>query len=284
MSDHPDELELSQLVDGELDNDRANVVLRRALDDDRARDRLRSLLDLRQALASWRRQSPPHSLFVEASGPAARRAVRWRAASGLAAAAVLGGMLVAGGFLLAGRPARDGGGARQPVEWVGAVIASDDVRHAASAFALHESVAGPLSWFAVDERNVQFELENRRPDGGTPVAVFLTLSSADGRTAAKTNYMIVCRSDERASVQFTALPDGLPPCHVALAPTPRGDVIDMRYAIRLDQPAGRASAWASLAGQHALDKTHKRLGEIVVDGHTIVVSAGACAFPAEQSG
>ena len=163
------EILLSQLVDHELSDDRADQVLLETLEDVESWGRLKAMLKLRQTLGPWRRQESPRAIVALPLTRPLQRSSQpgWRPMS-LAAAAALGGVLVAGGFYLGGRfngnrtvatndqpsvnaPSRPhkAPNPQQPV----IVVTPEQRSEINRAFALHESVAGPLSWYAADESN-----------------------------------------------------------------------------------------------------------------------------------
>ena len=160
------EILLSQLVDHELPVDQANEFLAGVLDElgdviykSEACGRLKSMLQLQQAMAPWRQQTPPKQAIVL---PAAPRAFASHSAGrflSLATAVLLGGVLVAGGMYLGGRTGGGQPGALAsgtiPATPQVVVVTPEQRREIARAFALHESVAGPLSWYAADDATIQ---------------------------------------------------------------------------------------------------------------------------------
>ena len=168
---------LSQLVDGELPVDQANQVLAdvfeemsHVLGDYEVGSRLNAMLQLRQTLGPWRQQEPPKPIVCPPTVLVTRGVMgMWDKLSpvlGLAAAAVLGGILVAGGFYLAGRhgnvPETLAGDKPSTVLPSMITVTSEQRSEIARAFSLHESVAGPLSWYAADDATIQERRPNRR--------------------------------------------------------------------------------------------------------------------------
>ncbi len=64
MKETVNENVLSELVDGELNCDRANEVLLSVLDDEPSRERLKKHLRLRQTYQPWRNLQLPQSVAV----------------------------------------------------------------------------------------------------------------------------------------------------------------------------------------------------------------------------
>ena len=183
------ELLLSQLVDHELPADQADQVLAGildeladVLDDTESGRRLRDMLQLRQTLGVWRQQELPGAIVALPPAPSAAHLSHapWRTMS-LAVAAVLGGILVAAGFYLGGqfagrgqaRPSpetmriRPGNRSRRRPRALGRVIVvtPEERREIARAFALHESVAGPLSWYVADDSTIHVAHRSGREKG-----------------------------------------------------------------------------------------------------------------------
>jgi hypothetical protein len=267
---------LSQLVDGELPVEEANQVLADVLDSSEAACQLNAMLRSRQVLGPWRRQEPSKTIVALPSPRAVHGASRfgWRL-TGLAAAALLGGVLVAAGFFLRGQVDRREfavAAARQP-----AVIITPEQRgEIARVFALHESVAGPLSWYAADETTIQVAPAQKGETMRQAIAVVLRLtpdSAAAGRRwGGPKTYVIVCRNGD-AAIE-------LPPSAVAkamrvrLLPTAAGGKVSLQYAIAADG-ASRGAEEAALAGCRRLDAGQTPLGQLALNDGLVRVDASA---------
>ncbi len=250
------ELLLSQLVDGELPVDQANRVLAEVfdelahvLDGAEAGKRLHDMLQLRRALGPWRQQEPRQTMVLAAVKSAGKSASgrRWL---NYAAAAMLGGVLVAGGFFLGDRLGGErsdpqlAGQPRQPAPQAvqtarravqpATIVTPEQRREIARAFAFHESVAGPLSWYASDDSTIQVAPAVKGEALRQPIAVVLRLSrdlSTPGDKAAPPKtYVIVCRNSDAATIE-------LPPwatvktVQLRLFPTAADGEVNLRYAI-----------------------------------------------------
>ncbi|MGO8690095.1 MAG: hypothetical protein ACLQLG_10710 [Thermoguttaceae bacterium] len=277
---------LSQLVDGELPLDQANQVLAAVLGDAlgataglpssaEAAGHLRAMLQLRETLGPWRRQEPPKTI-VALTPPHARKTahVALRALS-LAAAALLGGILVAGGFVLRGQL---GGGqpaviaASQPA----AIVTPEQRREIAQAFALHESVAGPLCWYAADDATIQVAPAQKGEALRQPIAIVLRfvreLSCSSRQPVGPKTYVIVCRNGD-AAIE-------LPPSAVAktmrvrLLPTVANGTVSLQYAIAADGSNHGADETA-LAGSRRLDLGQTPLGQLALNDCLVNVEASA---------
>jgi hypothetical protein len=273
----------SQLVDGELPLDQANQVLAdvlgelaRAPRSAEAAEHLGAMLHSRQALNPWRRQHPPKPIVALPPPPAAGKTAHfaWRLTS-LAAAALLGGILVAGGFCLRGQI-----GAGQPVVTAAGqpavIVTPEERREIAQAFALHESVAGPLSWYATDDATIQVAPAQKGEPMRQPIAIVLRLTrelSSPGctRMAPKT-YVIVCRNGD-AAIQ-------LPQSAVAktmrlrLLPTAVNGTVNLQYAIAADG-SNQGNGETALAGCRRLDLGQTPLGQLALNDCLVNVDASA---------
>ena len=293
------ELLLSQLVDGELPVDQANRVLAEVfdemthvLDDAEAGKKLHDLLQLRRALAPWRQQEPRETmLLLEAS--AAGKSLAGRRWLNYAAAAMLGGVLVAGGFFLGDRLGRERSGgqlAGQPQQTApladpsarpgvrtAAIVTPEQRREIARAFAFHESVAGPLSWYASDDSTIQVAPAAKGEELRQPIAVVLRLSrdsSAPGdKTAPPKTYVIVCRNCDAATIE-------LPPWATAktvqlrIIPTAADGEVNLRYAIVAADSAPDPDD-AVLTGSRQVGLGPTQLGQLALDDCLVNVDASA---------
>ncbi len=199
---------LSQLVDGELPADQANRVLAEVLDElvplpagAAAAREFDALVRLRRATEPWREQEPPRMVVAVAAEKSAGVASHagWRAVS-LASAVLLGGILVAGGYYLGGRSGIEP--PRPPMVQQPVVVVTPEQRsEIARTFALHESVAGPLSWYAADDATIQVAPARTGEGTRPPVAIVLRLTrdlSCPSRDPiGPKTYVIVCRDPRR---------------------------------------------------------------------------------------
>jgi len=320
MMNENEEILMSQLADGELPSDQANELLLDVLDEPSGREKLKGLLRLRQATAGWRTSQPtqPVVIVAERPRPLRRNRLAWRMGS-LAVAACVGGLLVLTGVWAAGwmgRPAgpdQQGQIAQGPYAVPAAIqVTPEQMRQVAKVFALHESVAGPLAWYAADDQNIRLAsargaeagrpliavLLRLEPTGGTGIPVRgpsgLPVSSSpdhgrDGRdthgqvlgtpngdahaTAART-IVIVCREDAPTVIELPAEMAGQAGLRVYLAPRSVGSKVDMRYAIAMDGESRQAPA-ASISGQRSLGMAEAPLGQLAMGDCVLHVEAAA---------
>ena len=172
------------------------------------------MLQLRQTLNAWRQQEPPAAIvaFPPAYPTARISHWCWRMTT-LAVAAMLGGILVAGGFYWA-----DGSADSRPVNRLPEghgpatgqadghshenyppviVVTPDERREIARAFALHESVAGPLSWYVADDSTIQVAPAQKGEKPQQPIAVVLRSPVQSSKSKESKTYVIVCRRTTR---------------------------------------------------------------------------------------
>ena len=267
MTDRIDESLLSQLADGELDSDRANDVLLDVLDTPALCERLKTQLRLRRGLAPWRTQEPARPV-VALQAPISKHRPgvgSWRLGS-LAAAAMIGGALVLAGSWITGR------GGRPPAmdrPHVVPVVSPQTRREVAGAFALHESVAGPLKWYAADDRKIQVAAARDVEASGNPVAILLRLAPT-GSVAR--SYVVVCRNGQYADVDLPAS-DGAGGLHLRMLPTVRNGRVNVHYAVAMDNSQG--SGRAVLAGQRTVGLEHTPLGQLVYNEQRFDLGASA---------
>jgi len=286
------EMLLSQLVDHELPADQASRVLLEVLDDPEARRRLKTMLRLRQTLGLWREQEPARAIVAVPlgespggdSGPA-------RPLLSLAAAVALGGVLVAAGFYLAGQfrkgppeepiaavpeqpasrsePAAPG--SRQPA----ILVTPEQRREIAQAFALHESVAGPLSWYVADDSHIRVAPASEREDPRPPVAVVLRLTPAGARLGSEgKTYVIVCRVRDMADIELPQTSTDRTVRLRLLFTEAEGDV-NLRYAIAAVGSDHWTGDGAALAGRRHIGLRQTSLGQLALDDRLVNVDASA---------
>ncbi len=225
--------------------------------------------------AGYQRSTTTHPISFKTIGPTCRptRLAHTGQLVGLATAAMIGGLLVMGGFWLA-RPDRTAtatnGRYDLPVN-----ISAEAVRQAAGAFALHESVGGPLKWYAADEQRIQFAAIDDKTPAGKPVTIFLEVKPAGRPDTAPRSYVIICREGEQAALDFPPAGAGQPAVRVHLIPAVHNGRIEMRYAISLSDGASGEPGWASLAGERLVGTEPTELGLIALGGQRFNVGAAA---------
>jgi len=275
MMNEQDEVLFSQLADGEIDSDRLNELLLKVLDDPQGRERLREMLRLRQTTAAWRHSRPERPVIV-AHGAKMPQHVRfpWHLGS-LAAAAVIGGMLVFGGFWAANRFQRPGG------ETSRASVTAEQMQQVAKVFALHESVAGPLAWYASDDHNIKLANASAAEARNAPIAVLLRLGPASAGGASRT-YIIVCREKEPALIELPGSSPDAPGLRAYLTPYSVNGKIDMQYVIALDGSEGQQGVLASMTGQRRVGLAERSLGQLTLGDRLVNVEASAWTISTED--
>ncbi|KPK48518.1 MAG: hypothetical protein AMK72_06780 [Planctomycetes bacterium SM23_25] len=278
---------MSQLADGELPSDQANELLLRVLDAPADREKLEALLRLRHATVDWRTRQPPRPVMIVADRPRTFRLRRtaW-GVGGLAAAACVGGLLALAGVWGAGRL---GGPVRQTYPWpTVARVTREQMQQVAMVFALHESVAGPLAWYAADDRNIRLASAGGTEAGQTPIAVLLKLGSASPDAARSTGsgqaartLLIVCREDRSAVIELPADSPGRAGLRVYLAPRAVNGKVEVQYAIAVDGAEDRPAV-ARLAGQRRIGLAETPLGQVALGDR--LLSVEAAAWPLRQEG
>ncbi len=281
VSDERDLL-LSQLVDGELPADQTAEVLLEALDDAEAQARLKAMLRLRQSLEPWRRQEPRGAIVAAPPARHAESASRFRRLAALAAAAVLGGVLVAGGFYLGNRlvgQAPNGLASdprlrqRNPVM----IVTPEQRRDIDRAFALHESVAGPLSWYAADDSTIQVAPAEKGETMRQPIAIVLRFerdgSCPTSEVIPPKTYVVVCHSNDSATIELPSWAMAKT-VHLRLLPTATDGEVNLRYAIAADGSATRPDG-AALAGNRQIGIGQTSLGQLALNDCLVNVDATA---------
>jgi hypothetical protein len=272
------EILLSQLVDGELPIDQANELLAETLGEladvlsqSEACQRLATMLELRRAMGVWRRQENTRPVIT--LPPVENASWRHGRALSLIVAAVLGGVLVAGGFYLGNRLGGERAvvvAAQKPV----LLVTPEQRREIAQAFALHESVAGPLSWYAADDATIELAPALKGEKLQPPIAVVIRLAPAQETkdTPSKT-YVIVCRSSDAATIE-------LPQSTIAktvrlwLMPKESNGQVSVQYALAADD-TGHGPDDASLAGRRPLGLGQTALGQLAMNDRLVNVDASA---------
>jgi hypothetical protein len=289
---------LSQLVDGELPVDEANQVLAGVLDElteaqqihtEGARQ-LHAMLQLRQALGPWRRQEPAKAIVTPPSILATKQTSQFgRQVISLAAAAMLGGILLAGGMflrdLLTGRQLEapiaqqitepNSGPAERARPAI--VVSPEQRRDIARAFSLHESVAGPLSWYAADDATIQVAPAEKGEPMRQPIAIVLRmtgeLSPADGEAMPPKSYVVVCRNSNAATIE---LPQTVmtPNLRLRLLSTEADGQVKLQYVLSAGGPE-YGQEEAALIGRRQVGLGQTSLGQLAVNDHLVNVDASA---------
>ncbi len=273
---------LSQLVDGELSPDQVNGVLTDVFDelahmlgDDEASRKLHAMLQLRQVLNPWRIQEPVKTIVLPSARPGGVFSSHGRFLS-LAAAAVLGGILVTGGFFVGERfrahpliaPVASG-----PVT----IITPEQRQEIARAFALHESVAGPLSWYASDDATIQVAPAKKGETLRRPIAVVLRFardaSSAVDEFVPPKTYIIVCRNDGPETIELpaSAIAKKL---RLRLVSTEINGQISLQYALATNG-SGNPEDGAALVGRRCVGDNQTLLGQLAFNNCLVNVDASA---------
>ena len=288
MTNERDEIRMSQLADGELSSDQANELLLSVLDAPADREKLKALLRFRQTTAGWRTRQPPRPVMIVAERPGALRRGRaaWHLGS-LAVAACVGGLLALAGIWGAGRL---GGPVRQTYPWpTVARVTPEQMRQVAMVFALHESVAGPLAWYAADDQNIRLASAGGTEAGQTPIAVLLKLGPAGPDAARSTGsgqaartLVIVCREDRPAVIELPAESPGRVGLRMYLTPRTVNGKVEMQYAIAVDGD-GRQPSVASLAGRRRIGLTETSLGQLALGEKVLNVEASAWPMRQERN-
>jgi hypothetical protein len=303
MMNENDEILMSQLADGELPSDQTNELLLDVLDAPAEREKLKGLLRLRQATAGWRTSQPPQPVVIVAERPRTFRRGRmaWRMGS-LAVAACVGGLLVLTGVWAAGwmgraaGPDRQGPIAQGPGTALAAIqVTPEQMRQVAKVFALHESVAGPLAWYAADDQNIRLASARGAEAGLPTIAVLLRLDPAvagaspsspsassgqAGSGQAARTIVIVCREDAPTVIELPAEMSGQAGLRVYLAPRSVNGKVDMQYAIAADSQSPQSPA-ASISGQRSLGMAEAPLGQLAMGDRVLNVEAAAWAMRPE---
>lgn len=277
MTYSSDEILISQLADGELDSDLANALLLRVLDEPASREVLRDVLTMRADTLVWRGQKPAGGIV--ALQPPRRRPLRrsWMRLGSLAAAAVIGGLLVmSGSWLAAIRNPQDlapNARVERPLVFVGERVSDDARRDVAKAFALHESVAGPLKWYAAGDEQVKLATASEPEAKAEPVGLVLRLRKlgADGQGDVRT-YSIVCRNGQDAMMEVPETAD-MGMLRLGLRPSLHNGTVVLRYALSIE--GGGADTPAALAGQRSVNLQTTALGQIALANQLYQVEATA---------
>jgi len=293
MTNERDEILMSQLADGELSSDQANELLLSVLDAPADREKLKALLRFRQTTAGWRTRQPPRPVMVVAERPRTfHRSRMARHMGSLAVAACVGGLLALAGIWAAGwlgRSHRPGDAVVFDRCFGAPVVTPEQMQQVAMIFALHESVAGPLAWYAADDQNIRLASAGGTEAGQTPIAVLLKLGPAGpgaahsaGSGQAVRTLVIVCREDRPAVIELPAESPGRAGLRVYLTPRTVNGKVEMQYAIAVDGD-GRQPSVASLAGRRRIGLTETSLGQLALGEKVLNVEASAWPMRQERN-
>lgn len=285
------DLLLSQWVDGELPADQADRVLADALDNEEQREQLKAMLRLRQVLGRWKRQEPPKNIALDATahlpgsseiaiehlGGGNHPSGSFRPLSGLAAAAILGGVLVAGGFFLGGWYRTAPSPATVAVRPVVTVVTPEQRQEIARAFALHESVSGPLSWYASDDATILVAPAKKGETLRKPIAVVLRFAQDAScgvlSLVPPKTYIIVCRNDAPETIELPASSIAKK-LRLRLVSTEINGQISLQYALATNG-SGDPEDGAALVGRRCVGDHQTLLGQLAFNNCLVNVDAGA---------
>jgi len=211
-----------------------------------------------------------------------RRRRAWWALS-LVSAAAIGGILASGGFLVGSRFA-----AQRPVAPTVApstiIVTPERQREIAEAFNLHESVAGPLNWYAADDSTILISPAQKSEAARQPIAVVLRLvpdasSPCDQPIPAKT-YVIVCRNSDPVAIQLppSAFAAGL---RLRLLTTATGGQVKLQYFLVADG-AERGLEDAALVGHRQVGLGETSLGQLALKDCLVNIDASAWVMQEER--
>jgi hypothetical protein len=160
-------------------------------------------------------------------------------------------------------------------------VTPEQMRQVAMVFALHESVAGPLAWYAADDETIRVASARGTEVGQTPIAVLLKLGPA-GPDAAVRTLVIVCREDRSSVIELPAESASRAGLRVYLTPRTVNGKVEMQYAIAVDGGEHRVAA-ASLSGQRRIGLTETSLGQLALGEKVLNVEASAWPLSQERN-
>jgi hypothetical protein len=202
----------------------------------------------------------------------------------LAMAACVGGLLVlagvwaAGGMGRSGRPESPGPGSGSRAL---AQVSPEQMQQVARVFAFHESVAGPLAWYAADDQNIRVASAQGAEAGHAPIAVLLRLEPAVPGAAART-LLIVCREQQPTVIELPAESPGRAGLRVFLSPRTVSGKVDVQYAIAVTGGADWAPS-ATLSGQRRVGLAETSLGQLALGERLYSVEAAAWSVQQERN-
>lgn len=278
-----DDLILSQIADGELPPDETVAALLAVLDDENSRDRLRQYLQLRQMSAAWRSQKPS-----DERGPAFAAAMpmplnstgdgrprhKSRQGSNVLLASVVGGLLVLLGVWM-GKPSPVA-----PVPFAPGinspqyVVSPSQRQQIAQVFAFHESVAGPLKWFAADDQGVEVTPADPGMPSARPLAVVLRLTAEGGPRPLTHEYVIVCRQGVPVAIPLPHGDASFPQGRLYLSSAVEREGVGLQYSLTMEDAGGK-SAGAAISGRRNVGNDPRSLGELALGDRFVRVEATA---------
>ena len=177
------------------------------------------------------------------------------------------------GFWMADRPDRRSAPVAEAKTSDGPVVPSHLIHETVRAFALHESVAGPLAWYAANEESIRISPASSRHLESTRIVAVLRFRPADQSDPGR-QYVIVCREGQPADVR---LPDDRSPLktRVWLRPVLSDGRLKLGYAVTIGEEGAASGLPSVLTGQCSLGQQLKSLGELVVNDDPTRVEAGA---------
>ena len=280
MHNEINDVQLSQLCDGELDNREMVQTLLGVLDDESARGRLQEQLKLRELMAPWRERTPSIPGAATATAPSPRPSpargegeiTRHLRSLTTIAATLAGGLLVGVGAWLGSHFAQGPAPIAQNRlhQLQHAVISPVQREQVAKVFAFHESVAGPLQWYASDDQEIELSAADANERDKQPVAAVLRLTSVGAKPWSR-EYVVVCRDHVPVTIPLPHSDSRLPPARLYLASQTSGSSIDLRYSLTFDPTAGAAG----LAGHRRVGLEMSPLGELALGDQLIRVECSA---------
>ena len=273
MNGKSDDVQLSQLADGELDSDQANAVLLEVLHDAEARERLRGLLQLRQSLAGWRRQQPAATAAALKAGWGRRPSHRsaWLIAACVALAVTGWAMYLQNTMLTGRRPSQE---ARV------LVVAGPTPEQVAEHVRVFDQVCSVFdrraSWVLVGDQTSDMGL-GRNPVTARTGLLVARLTLAEGSSVVSSADLVIVPGESA----YLTLPTqrGLRVCYRVA--TSEKTPTHMQVAVDIGR-AGRAQeAWATLAADLRLEPGHMlRVGEVATPSGYYVLNVGL--YPTER--
>lgn len=260
----------SQLVDGELSTDETCDVLSATLDDADAREELKEMLNLQRSLRAWRTLEPRSNLVAAAQPHRPPRRRRFLLAC--CVAAVAGAAVAVVGMSMFRANRKEGVVPDQSQVALPATVTREQRREIAEVFRFHQSVAGPLKWFAADDETVQLAAADSTDAGSRPVVVLLRFQSEGERQdRVVKNCVFVCRERQPMSIRLPSNA-GNSRFRVYLVPHTRDGKVHVEFAVSLDGEPNKGSV-AALVGRSDVALKETPLGQLVVDGSLINVRA-----------
>jgi hypothetical protein len=271
---NPNDETFSKLTDGELTSGELNEALLSTLDDPAARDELKLHIQLRQANAAWREEMrgaevAPVKQLRDFNYPRTHR-IRYAAAACIVGVLVLSGVM--GGLWMAPQNLNSCRHAPYVYPTV-RVVTPEEQRDLTEAFALHESVAGPLAWYASDENEILVAPAEDKATLGEPVAVAMSFTGPTGKTRRVT---MVCRAGRLTTIQLPAHGE-TPSMKLVLSPKPVNGDTQLRYAIAVDSPTN-GQPLAVVTGQQDLRTKEIALGQLAFNDTHLNIRATAWAI------